>query len=314
MADPEEEPVTTSDTAPLVSAGIQQHARPLLGFLAASFGLGLVSDLSYLYPTIHLLKLIGFIIAMAILINLSIIETFVIDNNNFGFLRIMSINFAIYIFGMISYYTLSNLHYATFPYLDGICYFILANIVYFCGEFAFVCLYQAEKLKWSSFLANFSFAWLGAMGLSVAEFGAELQYELFDKNDNTYMMAGVVILAFGLVFRIGAFLSAGKNFVHNFSEYQRPEEFVTGGLYSVSRHPAYFGWFLFIIGGQVLLMNPICGVIFSLMSIRFFYGRIKFEEYTSLSFFGPEYQDYINRTPILIPCIETFLKKSRAGA
>lgn len=44
------------------------------------------------------------------------------------------------------------------------------------------------------------------------------------------------------------------------------------------RHPAYFGWFWWSIGTQMLLCNPVCIVVYAAASWRFFSQRIPFEE------------------------------------
>lgn len=40
---------------------------------------------------------------------------------------------------------------------------------------------------------------------------------------------------------------------------------VTSGMYTYLRHPGYFGWFLWSVGTQVLLCNPICAVAFAVV-------------------------------------------------
>jgi protein-S-isoprenylcysteine O-methyltransferase len=79
---------------------------------------------------------------------------------------------------------------------------------------------------------------------------------------------------------------------------------VKGGIYSILRHPAYFGWFWWSIGSQVLLGNPICLVLYSLASWSFFANRIPYEELTLSKFFGDEYTRYARRTFIGIPFIK----------
>ena len=38
---------------------------------------------------------------------------------------------------------------------------------------------------------------------------------------------------------------------------------VTSGIYSLVRHPGYFGWFWWSVGTQILMFNPICAVGFA---------------------------------------------------
>jgi len=70
------------------------------------------------------------------------------------------------------------------------------------------------------------------------------------------------------------------------------------------RHPSYFGWFYWALGTQVLLGNPICFVIYAVVTWKFFSVRIAYEEATLYHFF-PEYSDYVARTAIGIPCISS---------
>jgi len=202
-----------------------------------------------------------------------------------------------------------NLNSKYYASLDGLCYFSLVSIAHLFSEFIFVSIYQIANLKWRSFFVNYSCAYLFAFIISSAEYVIELYLGYVPSH--TEIVAGMVILFFGFTFRIGTFAFAGKNFNYDFQEYKKPEKLVTRGLFSISRFPGYLGWFLLIIGGQVILANPVCLIMFTLLSWRFFYKRIEFEDYTNLSYFGVEYQEYIKKTPILIPCIDSFLKKYR---
>jgi len=134
----------------------------------------------------------------------------------------------------------------------------------------------------------------------------------YRKNQRNLRLAGFGIMIFGLLLRIGAFVSAGSNFTHIIEQYKSPEHrLVTGGLYRIMRHPGYLGWFIFTIGGQVLLHNPICLVLFTIISWKFFYDRISYEEYTLLSFFGQDYDRYRRKTPILIPFIDYLITRGK---
>ena len=290
---------------------LKRCTRPLIGFLLICFGLGMISDLNYLYPNIYFLKLISLIIAITVLTNLTIIETFILDCDHFGFMKILGFNCTTYTFGLIAYYSLLNIYHESYPLLDGLCYFAIANVIYFTGEFIFVCIYQIHKLRWSSFLINYSMTYFLAIFFSIIEYGLETKYSIVPKHNKYVIVAGGVILFIGFIFRTGTFISGREHLNHVFEEYRKPDQLVKSGLFSISRYPSYLGWFLFTVGGQVVLTNPICLMIFTIISLRFFYNRIKFEEYTMLSYFGSEYQDYYKRTPILIPFMETCLRRHK---
>lgn len=69
------------------------------------------------------------------------------------------------------------------------------------------------------------------------------------------------------------------------------------------RHPSYFGFYWWAVGVQVLLINPICMVLFIYWLHKFFSERIAYEEYTLLRFFKDEWTEYKNKTPTLMPLI-----------
>jgi protein-S-isoprenylcysteine O-methyltransferase len=307
---------TTAPITPSMSSNspydLEKHKKTIMIFLVVSTGIGFVSDLSYLYPGIHILKFVGFIIGMALLINVTIIETFVIDNDSCGFGKVLSFNFTTYVFGMIIYYCARNFSGNYFPYLHPLCYFGLATITYWTCEFCFVCYYHTHDLKWGSFLINHSTSYMICMVSCLVEFYIETKYGMWPKNLKNVRIVGLMIMAFGLFLRVGAFISAGRNFTHIIEEYKSPgHRLVTTGLYRICRHPSYLGWYIFTIGGQIVLHNPICLVIFTIVSWKFFYDRIKYEEYTLLSFFGQDYDRYRKRTPIWIPFIDYLIQRGK---
>lgn len=100
------------------------------------------------------------------------------------------------------------------------------------------------------------------------------------------------------------------------------------------RHPGYFGFMLWALGMQLLLVNPLCILAFTAVVLswpypplclaawqrhhdvklskvccaspqlcRFFSERIAVEEDQLLSFFGSSYMDYAKQTPIRIPFV-----------
>lgn len=90
---------------------------------------------------------------------------------------------------------------------------------------------------------------------------------------------GAFIMIGGQVFRSLAMYTAGSNFHHQVRD-QRDEKhkLVTSGIYSHMRHPSYFGWFWYSVGGQIVLGNPICLVGYVYVLWKFFEDRIVYEE------------------------------------
>jgi len=98
--------------------------------------------------------------------------------------------------------------------------------------------------------------------------------------------------------------TAGSNFHHGI-RYKKTanHELITYGIYTHLRHPAYFGWFWWSVGTQILLRNPISVICYALASWMFFHFRIREEEKTLIHIFGDDYIRYQKRTYIGIPFI-----------
>mmetsp|Transcript_20766 Transcript_20766/g.30136 ORF Transcript_20766/g.30136 Transcript_20766/m.30136 type:complete len:114 (+) Transcript_20766:911-1252(+) len=101
-----------------------------------------------------------------------------------------------------------------------------------------------------------------------------------------------------------AWLTAGNSFTHQIQR-KRSEShtLVTNGIYAMMRHPGYLGWYLFFVGTQVMICNPICAVLFVALGHRFFALRIPIEERHLIAMFGNAYSNYRKRTPTWLPGI-----------
>ena len=120
-------------------------------------------------------------------------------------------------------------------------------------------------------------------------------------------------------------IEASSNFSHQIAtEKKLTHELVTSGVYSLVRHPSYFGFFWWSVGTQIFLANPLSTVVFVAVLWRFFSYRIKYSPMPSLQsfrvsgsvlirvrreegllvdFFGDEYVDYRKRVGVWIPFI-----------
>ena len=87
---------------------------------------------------------------------------------------------------------------------------------------------------------------------------------------------------------------------------------MTSGVYQVVRHPSYFGWTLWAVGTQVMMLNPISIIGFSGASWVFFKDRIPYEEELLVDFFGKAYIEYAASTPIMMPFIKSAIRFEEA--
>lgn len=93
-----------------------------------------------------------------------------------------------------------------------------------------------------------------------------------------WLSLGFTGIIAGQVIRTTAMISAGTNFNHRVQVRKRVgHELVTVGIYSLLRHPSYFGFFWWGLGTQVVSGNSICLVGYALVLWRFFKERIESE-------------------------------------
>jgi protein-S-isoprenylcysteine O-methyltransferase len=143
-------------------------------------------------------------------------------------------------------------------------------------------------------------------------------------------LAGLALVLFGDGIRKVAIVTAAHNFTHRVQLTHQPgHRLVRHGVYTYIRHPAYFGWYLWAVGTQVLLLNPVSTVVFAAVvrpcahrvaqsgtitrafdasaarcqAWLYFKRRIPFEEARLLEFFGLAYSQYRDATPTWIPGI-----------
>lgn len=94
----------------------------------------------------------------------------------------------------------------------------------------------------------------------------------------SWLSLGFAGIVAGQVIRTTAMVNAGTNFNHRVQLHKRVgHELVTGGIYSLLRHPSYFGFFWWGLGTQVVSGNSICLVGYALVLRRFFKERIESE-------------------------------------
>ncbi|KAK8042128.1 protein-S-isoprenylcysteine O-methyltransferase [Apiospora rasikravindrae] len=117
------------------------------------------------------------------------------------------------------------------------------------------------------------------------------------------LLLGLLLTFMGQFIRTAAMLQAGSNFNHIVQTRLDGHELVTTGIYSVIRHPAYFAFFWWGLGTQLVLGNPICFVGYAAVLWRFFSIRIREEELWLVNKYKEDYPEYKKRTPTRIPFI-----------
>jgi len=118
------------------------------------------------------------------------------------------------------------------------------------------------------------------------------------------VVLGIALVSLGQAFRSLAMKQAGTSFNHVVQSSKKEDHvLVKSGVYRVSRHPAYFGFFWWGLGTQLVLGNPICFVAYAAILWKFFSHRIMHEEKHLINFFGEDYLEYRKETPVLIPFI-----------
>lgn len=118
------------------------------------------------------------------------------------------------------------------------------------------------------------------------------------------VLFGILFIVVGQCMRSVAMKQAGTNFNHIVQSMRREDHvLITTGIYRISRHPAYCGFFWWGLGTQLVLGNYVCFLIYAVVLWRFFSHRIVHEEQHLLEFFGDDYERFRDTTPVLIPLI-----------
>lgn len=116
---------------------------------------------------------------------------------------------------------------------------------------------------------------------------------------------GLAMVVIGEILRKLAIITAGRSFTHLIK--RKKEEghvLVTHGVYKYIRHPSYCGFFIWSVGTQIMLCNPLCTLGFAVVVWRFFQQRIQYEEYFLRQIFGSDYAEYARGTTSGVPFVE----------
>ena len=186
---------------------------------------------------------------------------------------------------------------------------LLAYISLMCWfhfmEFFLTAIFHPHTLSITSFLLNQSAQYIIAFFASVVEFLIELYVLGSWKATRPVFWLGFAICFGGDLIRKAAMIQAGVSFTHLVQYSRRANhKLVTDGVYSYVRHPTYTGWTLFAVFSQIMMLNPVCTVLFTYAAFVFFSERVEEEELLLISFFGSEYVKYKSKVPSGLPFIK----------
>ena len=110
----------------------------------------------------------------------------------------------------------------------------------------------------------------------------------------------IIRLIYGLPILLisGIFAKYGLGIV--FGEVREKPEVIEKGVFKIVRHPIYLGSILLYLG-LILLTCSIASAILWIIIIIFYFYISKYEEKLLLKEFGKEYENYMERVPMLIP-------------
>ncbi|KAL2650613.1 hypothetical protein R1flu_018741 [Riccia fluitans] len=180
--------------------------------------------------------------------------------------------------------------------------FVVSLVFFHSSEF-FLALYYHRAAGARSLLITGPY--LVALTFGLVEHTLESLYLPNCKTQSIVTNTGLGLVIVGELIRKLAILTAKQNFTHEITEdYSEDHHLVTHGIYRYVRHPSYLGFFLFAVGTQVLLCNPIATVGYIIVLWRFFRDRIEYEEYFLVEFFGEKYEEYQKKVPSGIPFVK----------
>jgi len=181
---------------------------------------------------------------------------------------------------------------------------MMAISLFHLWEYTYVTMFHPEELTYHSFLLDHSKEFTIGIVSGWVEYFVEGYFFPSMKGIRIFVYLGFLVVVVGQLIRTLAMITAGSNFHHLVRDEKGTNQtLVTFGIYHYLRHPAYFGWYWWVIATQVVLCNPLMTVAYAIVAWRFFDERIKDEEETMVEFFGNDYQRYRAMTPVGIPRI-----------
>ena len=152
------------------------------------------------------------------------------------------------------------------------------------SEYFFTAISNPANLGIKSFLLDHSKEYHAAACIALLEYLLERWIFPSIKLGNGlsfFNWLGFFLCIGGETFRKLAMVTCGTNFNHLIEYSNRKDHvLVKNGVYGIVRHPSYTGWFVWSIGTQFILGNPICVLVYAWASWSFFKERIPDEEDT----------------------------------
>lgn len=187
-------------------------------------------------------------------------------------------------------------------------YFLFMSTFHY-SEYLTISFANPQTLSTDTFMLNHSVPYIIAATSSWLEFLIEVYFWPSLKENWVILAVGVLICICGEIVRKLAIITANTSFNH-IVQYHKSEDhvLVTHGVYRWMRHPSYAGWFWWSIGTQIILANPICVVLYAIVSWKFFHERILVEEVTLVNFFLERYVEYQQTTPTGVPFVRGYIE------
>ncbi|XP_059665779.1 protein-S-isoprenylcysteine O-methyltransferase A-like [Cornus florida] len=182
---------------------------------------------------------------------------------------------------------------------------MLSAIVFFhVSEYLLaIAIHGRSNVSLSSLLVSKSY--LLAMICSLLEYFLEIYFFPGLKAYWWISNFGLGMVVIGEIIRKIAIITAGRSFTHRIKIYhEEHHKLVTHGVYKFVRHPGYCGFFIWSVGTQIMLCNPLSTIAFAIVVWSFFSKRIPYEEYFLRQFFGPQYDEYARLVPSGVPFVK----------
>ena len=182
--------------------------------------------------------------------------------------------------------------------------YLITLCIYHYAEFFSELLFHFKDLQKDAFLIYQNKKWVIATASSFIEYFIEIFFFPNLKMVKILFVLGIIMTIIGQYFRISALFTGKSNFTHKIQLTKRKSHvLVKHGIYSICRHPSYFGFFIWSVGIEIMCVNPLCTIAFTYILFKFFENRIDLEEKYLIKFFGMEYIKYKREVGILIPFI-----------